>query len=306
MEAGEVGGHPAPSAADVPGSEGTDVDIREGQVRLAIGVFLENRLAAAAIGFIVFMVLFCFVGPFVYHTNQVATNLGRSNLPPSWSDPLGTEEVGYSVLGRLMAGGQTSLVIGLGVALLATAVGTLWGSVAGYLGGRWDAVMMRIVDIMLTIPGLFILLLLDAMFSPSAFVLVFIIAFTSWFGVSRLVRSEVLSIKQRDYVEAARAFGASSWHIMTRELLPNVMGTVMVASTFQVAGAIITIATLSFLGLGLPPPTPNWGELLNASMSYMYQDAWWMIYPPGICLLITMLSFNFISEALQGVLDSRR
>ncbi|MCL5065097.1 MAG: ABC transporter permease [Firmicutes bacterium] len=255
---------------------------------------------------LLFIILFSFVGPLIYRVSPDATNLLYLLTPPSVKFPLGTDELGRNYLARVMVGGQLSLIVGFASAFATMLIGIAYGLISGYAGGYVDVVMMRIVDIMLTIPGLFILLLLDAMFSPSAFVLVFIIAFTSWFGVSRLVRSEVLSIKQRDYVEAARAFGASSWHIMTRELLPNVMGTVMVASTFQVAGAIITIATLSFLGLGLPPPTPNWGELLNASMSYMYQDAWWMIYPPGICLLITMLSFNFISEALQGVLDSRR
>lgn len=267
--------------------------------------FWRHPMGKIGVAGLLFILLFSFVGPIVYRANPESANLLYLMSPPTAKFPLGTDQLGRNYLARVMLGGQLSLIVGFASAFATMVLGVAYGLISGYLGGYVDMVMMRIVDILLTIPGLFILLLLDAMFAPSALVLTFIIAFTSWFAVSRLVRSEVLSLKQRDYVEAARAFGASSWHIMSRELLPNVLGTVMVATTFQVAGAIITIATLSFLGLGLPPPTPNWGELLNASMSYMYQDSWWLIYPPGICLLITMLSFNFISEALQSVVDSR-
>lgn len=267
--------------------------------------FWKNPMGKLGIFGLAFILLFTFVGPLIYRVSPDTTNLLYLMSPPTLKYPLGTDALGRNYLARVMVGGQLSLIVGFVSAFASMVIGVIYGLISGYVGGYVDAIMMRIIDILLTIPGLFILLLLDAMFSPSAFVLIFIIAFTSWFSISRLVRSEVLSVKQRDYVEAARAFGASTWHIMTRELLPNVMGTVMVATTFQVAAAIITIATLSFLGLGLPPPTPNWGELLNSSMSYMYQDAWWLIYPPGICLLITMMSFNFIGEALQGVFDSR-
>lgn len=261
-----------------------------------------GRIGAAGI---VFIVLFSFVGPFIYRASPYATNLMAMLAPPTGRHLLGTDSLGRDYLARVMLGGQLSLIVGFASAIATMMLGVAYGLVSGYLGGVADGIMMRIVDVFLTIPGLFILLLLDSIFRPSAVLMVFIIAFTSWFSVSRLVRSEVLSLKTRDYVEAARAFGVSGWHIMTRELLPNVMGTVMVATTFQVAGAILTVATLSFLGLGLPPPTPNWGGLLSESMNYMYQGAWWLVYPPGLCLLLTMLSFNFLSEALQSALDAR-
>ena len=267
--------------------------------------FWRHPMGKLGVAGLIFILLFSFVGPLIYRVSPDTPNLLYLMAPPSLKFPLGTDQLGRNYLARVMVGGQLSLIVGFASAFATMVLGVTYGLISGYVGGYVDVVMMRIVDILLTIPGLFILLLLDAMFSPSAFVLVFIIAFTSWFSISRLVRSEVLSVKQRDYVEAARAFGAGTWHIMTRELLPNVMGTVMVATTFQVAASIITIATLSFLGLGLPPPTPNWGALLNTSMSYMYQGAWWLIYPPGISLLLTMLSFNFISEAMQSVFDSR-
>jgi peptide/nickel transport system permease protein len=251
------------------------------------------------------IVLFCFVGPFIYRVSPDTTNIMALMHPPNLRYPLGTDDLGRNTLARLMVGGQVSLIVGFSAAVTSMVIGVAYGLTSGLAGGYVDAVMMRIIDVFLTIPTLFVLLFLDAVFQPSALVLTLILAVTSWFGVTRLVRSEVLSIKERDYVEASRAFGATNWHIMMRELLPNVMGTVMVATIFQVAGSIIAIATLSFIGLGLPPPAPNWGEMLATSMSYMFQNAWWLIYPPGIALLWTLLSINFISEALQNAMDSR-
>lgn len=267
--------------------------------------FWRHPMGGIGVAGLIFVILFSFLGPVIYHVSPDATNLLDLMHAPSLQFPLGTDQLGRNYLARVMVGGQLSLIVGFASAFGTMILGVAYGLISGYLGGIVDMVLMRIVDILLTIPSLFLLLLLDAMFQPSAVVLTFIIVFTSWFPASRLVRSEVLSLKQRDYIEASRAFGASGWHIMLRELLPNVMGTVMVATTFQVAASIITIATLSFLGLGLPPPTPNWGALLSSSMSYMYQGAWWLIYPPGIALLMTMLSFNFISEAMKSAVDVR-
>ena len=267
--------------------------------------FWHHPLGLAGVIGLVSIVLFCFVGPLIYHASPYTTNITALMQAPSLRFPLGTDDLGRNYLARLMLGGQVSLIVGFAAAVASMAIGVTYGLISGLLGGAVDAVMMRIIDVLLTIPTLFVLLFLDAVFQPNALLLTLILAITSWFGVTRLVRSEVLSIKERDYVEASKAFGASNWHIMLRELLPNVMGTVMVATIFQVAGSIIAIATLSFLGLGLPAPQPNWGEMLSTSMSYMFQDAWWLIYPPGIALLWTLLSINFISEALQNAIDSR-
>lgn len=267
--------------------------------------FWHHPLGLAGVIGLVSIVLFCFVGPLVYHASAYTTNITALMQAPSLRFPLGTDDLGRNYLARLMLGGQVSLIVGFAAAVASMAIGVTYGLISGLLGGTVDAVMMRIIDVLLTIPTLFVLLFLDAVFQPNALLLTLILAITSWFGVTRLVRSEVLSIKERDYVEASKAFGATNWHIMLRELLPNVMGTVMVATIFQVAGSIIAIATLSFLGLGLPAPQPNWGEMLSTSMSYMFQDAWWLIYPPGIALLWTLLSINFISEALQNAIDSR-
>ncbi|AUW93657.1 peptide ABC transporter permease [Sulfobacillus thermotolerans] len=294
-------------------SQSTDIHMAEEPAAIAekpMGsrawrAFWHHPLGLAGVIGLVLIILFCFVGPLIYHASAYTTNITALMQPPSARFPLGTDDLGRNYLARLMLGGQVSLIVGFSVAIASMVIGVAYGLVSGLVGGVVDAIMMRIIDVLLTIPTLFVLLFLDAVFQPNALLLTGILAITSWFGVTRLVRSEVLSIKERDYVEASRAFGASNWHIMLRELLPNVMGTVMVATIFQVAGSIIAIATLSFLGLGLPAPQPNWGEMLSTSMNYMFQNAWWLIYPPGIALLWTLLSINFISEALQNAIDSR-
>lgn len=271
----------------------------------AVRLFLHNPMAWVGLIGIVLIVLFSFVGPFLYRVNPLATNVNNLMAAPSAQHLLGTDDLGRDYLARMMYGGRLSLIVGFSAAVASMIIGVTYGLISGLVGGWLDSLLMRIIDVLLSIPTLFLLLFLDVTFQPSPLMLIIILAITSWFGVTRLVRSEVLSIKQRDYVEASRAFGANNLHIMVKELLPNVIGTVMVATTFQIAGAIITIATLSFLGLGLPPPEPNWGTMLSTSMSYMYENSWWLIYPPGIALLWTVLSINFISEALRGALDSR-
>ncbi len=267
--------------------------------------FWKNPLARFGVGGLIFLVLFTFVGPLVYHVSPNKPNLLYTLSPPSAKFPLGTDSLGRDYLSRMMLGGQLSLEVGFAAAFMTTVIGVIYGLTAGLIGSALDSFMMRLVDIFIAIPSLFLLLFVDSVFRPSALLLVIIIAMLSWFGVARLVRSEVLSLKRRDYVEAARALGAGNWRIMIQHLLPNVMGVVIVNATFQVADAILTVAALSFLGLGLPPPTPNWGEMLSSSMSYMFQNAWWLIYPPGIAILMVELSVNFIGDALRQAFDPR-
>ncbi|OLZ12227.1 ABC transporter permease [Sulfobacillus thermosulfidooxidans] len=267
--------------------------------------FWKNPLARFGVGGLLFLVLFTFAGPLFYHASAYQPNLLSTLQPPSAKYPLGTDSLGRDYLARMMLGGQLSLEVGFAAALMTTIIGVIYGLTAGLIGGAVDSLMMRLVDIFIAIPSLFLLLFVDSVFRPSAILLVIIIAVLSWFGVARLVRSEVLSLKRRDYVEAARALGATNWRIMIKHLLPNVMGVVIVNATFQVADAILTVAALSFLGLGLPPPTPNWGEMLSSSMSYMFQNAWWLIYPPGLAILLVELSVNFIGDALRQAFDPR-
>jgi peptide/nickel transport system permease protein len=273
--------------------------------RLIFDVFVKNRLAVVGLLIIACMVLFSFVGPLLYHTDQVHTNLNQVTLPPSAAHPLGTDNVGYDVLGRLMLGGQSSLEVGLAAALLASLVGTAWGAVSGFAGGWIDAIMMRVVDSLLAIPYLLFVLLLASIFTPSIPMLILVIAMVSWLFTARLVRGDTLSLRVRDYVVAAKAVGTRSWRIVMRHIIPNVMGTVVVATTFSVADAILLLAALSYLGLGPPPPAANWGGMLTNGLSYVYDGYWWLIYPAGIAIVLTVVAFNFIGDALRDSLEVR-
>jgi peptide/nickel transport system permease protein len=265
--------------------------------------FWSHPLSIAGVAMLAFLVAFSFLGPLVYPANPYNPNLLAVLHAPNASYPLGTDGLGRDYLARMMYGGQPSLEVGFAAAAASMFIGTLYGTVSGLVGGWVDMVLMRIVDVLLSIPSIFLLLFLDATFKPSALLLVLILAALGWFGVSRLVRAEVLSLKSRDFIEAQRAAGASTWRIMVRGLFPNFLGTVLVAGTFQVADSILTLAGLSFLGLGLPPPAPNWGGLLSDSMNYMFQNAWWLIYPPGLAILMAQLAVNFIGDGLRGAFN---
>ncbi|MCY0878386.1 MAG: ABC transporter permease [Firmicutes bacterium] len=267
--------------------------------------FWSNPLAWIGTILLTLIILFSFVGPVFYPASPYTPHLNAALAPPSAAFPLGTDSLGRNNLSRLMIGGQLSLEVGFAAAFVSMVIGVGYGLVSGFVGGVLDAVLMRVVDVLYSIPSLFFLLFIDSVFKPNAVLLVFVIAMVSWFGVARLVRGEVLSLKRRDYVEAAHALGASNGRIMLRHLLPNVMGVVLVSTTLQVANAILTVAGLSFLGLGLPPPTPNWGQMLSDSMNYMFQNAWWLIYPPGFAILFVELCVNFIGVSLHQAFDPR-
>lgn len=293
--------------ADTPeallGSE--DIEEPHAPFSLVLRVFAENRLAMAGLGIVVFFVLFCFLGPIFYHTNQIQTSLLTSNQGPSLRHLLGTDEDGYDVLGRLMAGGQTSIEVGLAVALLAAGFGVLWGAIAGYVGGLVDAAMMRTVDALLAIPTLFLLLFLATIFTPTVPLLILVIAFVAWLVPSRLVRGETLRLRTLPYVEAARGSGASHRRIIFRHIVPNAIGTIVVNATFQVADAILAVASLSFLGLGIPPPAANWGGMLSDGVSYVFAGYWWQIWPAGICIVLIVVAFNFIGDGLRDAFEVR-
>jgi peptide/nickel transport system permease protein len=286
-------------------AEGGEAKVTGSAWKLAAYVFLENRLAVVGLGIIVFMFLFCFVGPLLYHTDQINTNIANLTAAPSAAHRLGTDEVGYDVLGRLMIGGQTSLEIGMVAALLATTFGVLWGAVAGFLGGWVDQFMMRIVDSMLAIPTLFLLLVLAAMFVTSIWMLIFIVALAAWLVPARLIRGETLSLRTREFVDAVRVMGGSDSRIVLRHIIPNTIGTIMVNATFQVADAILLIAALSYLGLGVPPPATNWGGMLSDGVTYTYAGYWWLIYPAGLCIVATVVAFNLIGDAMRDAFEVR-
>ena len=273
--------------------------------RAILSVFIQNRLAILGVAIVVAMALFSFVGPLVYHTDQVHTNLQIINEAPSSAHPLGTDDVGYDVLGRLMVSGQSSLIVGLAAALLATVVGTLWGAIAGYVGGAVDAVMMRIVDSVLAIPPLILILLLASVFRPNTGVLILVVAIVAWLAPARLVRGEAISLRTREYVQASTAMGGRRTWIVLRHITPNAIGTIVVQATFEVANAILLLAALSYLGLGPAPPATNWGSMLSNGLNYMYEGKWWLIYPAGLAIVLTVVAFNFIGDALRAALEVR-
>jgi peptide/nickel transport system permease protein len=265
--------------------------------------FADHPLAVVGVAIVVAFVLFCYLGPLIYHTDQVHIELSEATLAPSGAHLLGTNEVGYDQLGRMMLGGQSSLEVGIAAAALGTAFGTLWGAVAGYAGGFVDSAMMRIVDALLAVPALFLLLFLASIARPTIGLLILVIALISWLGPARLVRGQALSLRTRDYVTAVRLMGGGSWRAVLRHITPNTIGVVVVNATFQVADAILTLAALSFLGLGVPPPAANWGDMLSNGINYTYDGYWWLIYPPGLAIVLVVVAFNLIGDALRDSSD---
>ena len=273
--------------------------------RMIGSVFIKSRLAIVGVAIVVLMVGFSFIGPLFYHTDQVHTNLSAVNLAPGGPHPLGTDNVGYDVLGRLMVSGQSTLIVGLAAAVLATVVGTLWGAIAGYVGGVVDAIMMRVVDSVLSIPPLVLILVLASVITPSTTFLILLVATVSWLIPSRLVRGEALALRTREYVQASRAMGGRHLWMVLRHITPNAIGVIVVQATFEVANAILLLAALSYLGLGPAPPATNWGSMLNDGLNYIYEGKWWLIYPAGVAIVLTVIAFNFIGDALRAALDVR-
>lgn len=265
----------------------------------------RHPLAWAGVVGLVGLFAFSFIGPHVYRASVDATHLGAVLQPPGPQFPLGTNNIGRNELARLMVGGQVSLEVGFAAALASMVIGAAYGIVAGYKGGWTDAVLMRIVDGVQSIPPIFVLIFIDSFVRPSAGLLIVLIALVSWTGVSRLVRAETLVLKEQTYVEAATAQGVSGPWIMIRHIFPNLIATVLVTTTFMVGNAIILVAALSFLGLGLPPPAPNWGTMLANSMNYVTQNDWWLVYPAGFAILIAVISVNFVGDALRDSFEMR-
>jgi peptide/nickel transport system permease protein len=277
----------------------------QGIWRLAFNVFIQHRLAVVGVGIVIFVTLFCFVGPLIYHTDQTTVNLNNEFLAPGAGHVLGTDELGFDVIGRLMIGGQTSLDIGIAAALVATGFGVLWGAVAGFFGGWVDSLMMRFVDVMLAIPGLFLLLFLAVAFPRTIPVLILVVSITAWLVPARLVRAETLTLRTRDYVHAVTMMGGGGFRIVLRHIIPNSISTIMVNATFQVADAILLVAAINFLGLGIAPPATNWGAMLSGGVASIYDGFWWLIYPAGIAIVLTVVAFNFIGDALRDSLEVR-
>lgn len=266
---------------------------------------IGSPAAMVSLGLIVAIIGFCFLGPVFYHTDQVHVHLVNKNLHPGGAYPLGTDDVGHDVLGRLMYGGQTSLEIGVAAGLMATVIGMLWGAVSGYAGGWADAVMMRVVDAGIAIPALFLLMVAATIVTPTVPVLTVIIGAVSWLVPARLVRAEAMSLRTREYVQAMIAMGGGRRRAVLRHIIPNVVGTVVVNATFQVADAIMLVAYISFLGLGVPLPRTDWGGMLSNGLNYAFDGYWWMIVPPGVAIVLVVCAFNFVGDGLRDAFEVR-
>jgi peptide/nickel transport system permease protein len=225
-------------------------------------------------------------------------------MPPSPEHWLGTDPLGRDVLSRIIFGSQVSLKVGFVAVGLATLIGILVGATAGYYGGWVDLVLMRFVDLMLCFPSFFLILAVIALLEPSIWNIMVVIGVTGWMGVARLVRAEFLSLREREFVVAARALGATDVRLILRHLLPNALAPVMVSATLGVAGAILTESALSFLGLGVQPPTPSWGNILTAGKDNI-EIAWWLSVFPGLAILVTVMSYNLLGEGIREAIDPR-
>lgn len=296
--AGAAGGSPT-----VP--EGGEVLVLASGWRLAIRSFVENKLAVVGVVIVVGMVIFCFLGPFFYHGNVLNANPIFSDLPPGAGHPLGTDPNGFDILGQIMHGGQESLEVGFLAALIATVIGTLWGAVAGLAGGIVDGILMRIVDVLLSIPFLFVVLILATRYGASVVNLSIVLGIFSWLVPSRLVRGEVLTLRVRDFVSAAKVMGATRRRLTMRHLIPNALSVIIVNITFQVADAILALAFLGFLGFGLNYPHVDWGDMLSAAETSLQNGYWWQVYPVGVALILVVMAANFIGDALRDAMDVR-
>ena len=285
--------------------EGGEVLAIQSGWRLALREFASNRLAVAGVGILVFFVVFCFLGPLFYHGNILQTDLINSHDPPGAGHPLGTDEIGFDVLGQLMKGGQAALEIGFFAAFVAITIGALVGAVAGLAGGLIDSALMRIVDVFLSIPFLFVVLILARAYGATVLSLSLVIGWFSWQVPARLVRGEVLTLRVRDFISAARAAGSSRARLVMRHLIPNALSVVVVNITFQVADAILLVAALGFLGFGITYPTFDWGDMLSNGAANLLDGYWWEVYPVGLCIVLTVMALNLVGDALRDALDVR-
>ena len=263
----------------------------------------HNRMALIGGAIVLTMFVLAAIASLV-NVDPAAINIKQALLPPSLSHPLGTDDLGREVIVRMLYGARISLLVGFVAVGISTVMGIIIGSLAGYYGGWIDAVVMRFVDIMLCFPTFFLILAVIAFLDPSIWNIMIVIGLTSWMGIARLIRAEFLSLRQRDFVLAAQALGASDLRLIFRHILPNAMAPVLVSATLGVAGAILTESALSFLGIGVQPPTPSWGNMLIVGKQTL-GSAWWLSVFPGLAILITVLGYNLLGEGVRDALDPR-
>jgi peptide/nickel transport system permease protein len=267
---------------------------------------------SAAIGAtsLALIVLACFIVPFLLGRDGEATDLLNTFTPPvweqggSWATPLGTDNLGRDVLSRILTGGRISIVVALASVTMALVVGVILGTLAGFYGGRLDSFIMRVGDLFLAYPFMLLTISVIALLGPSLTNLIIILALADWVTYARTVRGSVLSARSREYVRAAQVIGVRNSTIIMRHVLPNILAPVLVLATVRAANYIIWESGLSFLGMGVPPPTPTWGIMLAEGRNYIL-NAWWLVTLPGLAIMLTILSINLLGDGLRDAMDPR-
>lgn len=285
--------------------------------QMAFRRFVRHKMALIGAGLLIALILYVIVGALFYSEEEANhVNLRERLSPPSWQHPFGTDLAGRDLLARTIYGGQISVIIGLMAVVVSVIVGVLIGAVAGYYGGIVDSVLMRFTEAMFNIPQLFLLIvlakffaegvptfeLLGRSFSGSVIIIIAVIGLTSWMYLARIVRSNFLSLKEQDFVKAARCTGAKNSSIILSHILPNTIAPIIVSATLQVANAILAEAYISFLGMGVQPPTATWGNMLNEAYNHL-EGAPWMWFFPGTLILLIVLAINFLGDGLRDALD---
>jgi peptide/nickel transport system permease protein len=266
--------------------------------------FKRNKLAVAGGVIVIALFALALFAPVISPYNP--DNIDRKHIlePPGTGHPLGTDDLGRDVLSRMIFGSRISLAVGFVAVGISTLIGMVLGALSGYYGGWLDRIVMRFIDIMLSIPTFFLILAVIAFIGPSIWNIMIIIGLTSWMGVARLVRAEFLSLKEREFVLAARAIGAGDFRIIFRHIMINSMAPVLISAILGVAGAVLVESALSFLGLGVQPPTPSWGNILTLGKDNI-EIAWWLSVFPGLAILVTVLGYNLLGEGIRDSIDPR-
>ncbi len=266
--------------------------------------FKKNKLAVGGAIFVFLLVIVAIAAPLFAPQDPNAIDVDSILQLPSVIHPLGTDDLGRDVLSRMIWGARISLAVGFVAVGIATLIGVILGAIAGYYRGLIESLIMRLVDIMLTIPSFFLILTVIAFVGPGIWNIMVVIGVTSWMGVARLVRAEFLSLNEREFILAAKSVGASNTRIILRHILPNALSPVYVYFILGIAGAILLESALSFLGLGVQPPAPSWGNILASGRENM-EIAWWLVVFPGMAILVTCLSYYLLGEGIREALDPR-
>lgn len=286
----------------------TTIKINEPSLSFWKGSFIrlkKNMLAMTGLIIIVILIVMAIIGPFLTPYSYSDQSLLSSNQPPSSDHLFGTDDLGRDVFTRTWVGARISLFIGFAAVFIDLIIGVLWGAIAGYKGGKADEVMMRIVDVLYGLPHLLVMILLMVVLKPGLFTIIIAMAATGWIGMARLVRGQILQLKESEFVLASRILGGSTLRILFKHLIPNAMGPIIVIMTVSIPGAIFAEATLSFLGLGVPVPLASWGTMTSEGLVTLLTGEIWRLFFPALFISLTMLSFNVFGDGLRDALDPK-